>query len=89
VRTKCPGSEREEYKEVLVPTLIAVHPENDLTVWFSASRHMQWLQAGGHKGVIKIFFVAKLSRILWGANHTLRFVANRFYLCFKNGSRRN
>jgi ketol-acid reductoisomerase len=69
VAPKCPGSEvREEYKRGFgVPTLIAVHPEND-------PQHKGWEQAkayavatGGHKaGVLESSFVAEVKSDLMG-----------------------
>ncbi|GHA29657.1 ketol-acid reductoisomerase (NADP(+)) [Salinimicrobium marinum] len=69
VAPKCPGSEvREEYKRGFgVPTLIAVHPENDaLGIGF------EWAKAyafatGGHKaGVLESSFVAEVKSDLMG-----------------------
>ncbi|CAA0158701.1 ketol-acid reductoisomerase [Tenacibaculum maritimum] len=69
VAPKCPGTEvREEYKRGFgVPTLIAVHPEND-------PEGKGWLQAkayavatGGHKaGVLESSFVAEVKSDLMG-----------------------
>jgi ketol-acid reductoisomerase len=69
VAPKCPGTEvREEYKRGFgVPTLIAVHPEND-------PEQKGWSQAkayaagtGGHKaGVLKSSFVAEVKSDLMG-----------------------
>jgi ketol-acid reductoisomerase len=69
VAPKCPGTEvREEYKRGFgVPTLIAVHPEND-------SEGKGWTQAkayavatGGHKaGVLESSFVAEVKSDLMG-----------------------
>ena len=69
VAPKCPGSEvREEYKRGFgVPTLIAVHPEND-------PENKGWAQAkayavgtGGHRaGVLASSFVAEVKSDLMG-----------------------
>lgn len=69
VAPKCPGSEvREEYKRGFgVPTLIAVHPEND-------PENKGWAQAkayavgtGGHRaGVLESSFVAEVKSDLMG-----------------------
>ncbi len=69
VAPKCPGTEvREEYKRGFgVPTLIAVHPEND-------PENKGWQQAkayavatGGHKaGVLESSFVAEVKSDLMG-----------------------
>ncbi len=69
VAPKCPGSEvREEYKRGFgVPTLIAVHPEND-------PENKGWVQAkayavatGGHRaGVLASSFVAEVKSDLMG-----------------------
>jgi len=69
VAPKCPGSEvREEYKRGFgVPTLIAVHPEND-------PQNKGWAQAkayavatGGHRaGVLESSFVAEVKSDLMG-----------------------
>lgn len=69
VAPKCPGTEvREEYKRGFgVPTLIAVHPEND-------PENKGWAQAkayaaatGGHKaGVLESSFVAEVKSDLMG-----------------------
>jgi len=69
VAPKCPGTEvREEYKRGFgVPTLIAVHPEND-------PEHKGWDQAkayavatGGHKaGVLESSFIAEVKSDLMG-----------------------
>jgi len=69
VAPKCPGTEvREEYKRGFgVPTLIAVHPEND-------PQNKGWAQAkayavatGGHKaGVLESSFVAEVKSDLMG-----------------------
>jgi ketol-acid reductoisomerase len=69
VAPKCPGTEvREEYKRGFgVPTLIAVHPEND-------SENKGWAQAkayavatGGHRaGVLESSFIAEVKSDLMG-----------------------
>lgn len=69
VAPKCPGSEvREEYKRGFgVPTLIAVHPEND-----PQNKGLQQAKAyafatGGHKaGVLESSFVAEVKSDLMG-----------------------
>lgn len=69
VAPKCPGSEvREEYKRGFgVPTLIAVHPENDVH-----GIGLEWAKAyayatGGHRaGVLESSFVAEVKSDLMG-----------------------
>lgn len=69
VAPKCPGSEvREEYKRGFgVPTLIAVHPENDIH-----GIGLEWAKAyayatGGHRaGVLESSFVAEVKSDLMG-----------------------
>ncbi len=69
VAPKCPGTEvREEYKRGFgVPTLIAVHPEND-----PENKGKKWAKAyafatGGHKaGVLDSSFVAEVKSDLMG-----------------------
>lgn len=69
VAPKCPGSEvREEYKRGFgVPTLIAVHPENDPN-----GIGLEWAKAyayatGGHRaGVLESSFVAEVKSDLMG-----------------------
>jgi len=69
VAPKCPGSEvREEYKRGFgVPTLIAVHPEND-----HLGIGLEWAKAyaygtGGHRaGVLQSSFVAEVKSDLMG-----------------------
>ena len=69
VAPKCPGSEvREEYKRGFgVPTLIAVHPEND-----PKGIGLEWAKAyayatGGHRaGVLESSFVAEVKSDLMG-----------------------
>ena len=69
VAPKCPGTEvREEYKRGFgVPTLIAVHPENDPEGkgWNLAKAYA--VGTGGHKaGVLKSSFVAEVKSDLMG-----------------------
>lgn len=69
VAPKCPGSEvREEYKRGFgVPTLIAVHPENDPENkgWDIAKAYA--VATGGHKaGVLESSFVAEVKSDLMG-----------------------
>ncbi|PRP67371.1 ketol-acid reductoisomerase [Nonlabens agnitus] len=69
VAPKCPGSEvREEYKRGFgVPTLIAVHPENDPENkgWDQAKAYA--IATGGHKaGVLESSFVAEVKSDLMG-----------------------
>ncbi len=69
VAPKCPGTEvREEYKRGFgVPTLIAVHPENDPEGkgWDYAKAYT--VATGGHKaGVLKSSFVAEVKSDLMG-----------------------
>jgi ketol-acid reductoisomerase len=69
VAPKCPGTEvREEYKRGFgVPTLIAVHPENDPEGkgWDYAKAYCAG--TGGHKaGVLKSSFVAEVKSDLMG-----------------------
>ena len=69
VAPKCPGTEvREEYKRGFgVPTLIAVHPEND-----PEQKGFEWAKAyaagtGGHRaGVLRSSFVAEVKSDLMG-----------------------
>lgn len=69
VAPKCPGSEvREEYKRGFgVPTLIAVHPENDPENkgWEQAKAYA--VATGGHRaGVLESSFVAEVKSDLMG-----------------------
>ena len=69
VAPKCPGSEvREEYKRGFgVPTLIAVHPENDPEGkgWSQAKAYA--VATGGHRaGVLESSFVAEVKSDLMG-----------------------
>lgn len=69
VAPKCPGTEvREEYKRGFgVPTLIAVHPENDPENkgWDQAKAYA--VATGGHKaGVLESSFIAEVKSDLMG-----------------------
>ncbi|QKX07287.1 ketol-acid reductoisomerase [Aquimarina sp. TRL1] len=69
VAPKCPGSEvREEYKRGFgVPTLIAVHPENDPKGEGLAQAKAYAVATGGHKaGVLESSFVAEVKSDLMG-----------------------
>lgn len=69
VAPKCPGSEvREEYKRGFgVPTLIAVHPENDPQGHGLAQAKAYAVATGGHKaGVLESSFVAEVKSDLMG-----------------------
>ena len=69
VAPKCPGSEvREEYKRgVGVPTLIAVHPENDPQSHGLAQAKAYAFATGGHRaGVLESSFVAEVKSDLMG-----------------------
>jgi ketol-acid reductoisomerase len=56
---KCPGSEvREEYKEVLSTTLIALHPENDPKNGFEQAK-AHAVATGGHKAGVLNLLVAR------------------------------
>jgi ketol-acid reductoisomerase len=66
---KCPGSEvREEYKRGFgVPTLIAVHPENDPSGHGLAQAKAYAVATGGHRaGVLRSSFVAEVKSDLMG-----------------------
>jgi ketol-acid reductoisomerase len=66
---KCPGSEvREEYKRGFgVPTLIAVHPENDPNGEGFEQAKAYAVATGGHKaGVLNSSFVAEVKSDLMG-----------------------
>jgi ketol-acid reductoisomerase len=66
---KCPGSEvREEYKRGFgVPTLIAVHPENDPNGEGLEQAKAYAAATGGHRaGVLKSSFVAEVKSDLMG-----------------------
>ena len=79
VAPKCPGSEvREEYKRGFgVPTLTAVHPENDPEGKGWAQAKAYAVATGGHRaGVLESSFVAEVkSYFMW-------FVANRSNFIF-------
>ncbi|PQJ22935.1 ketol-acid reductoisomerase [Tenacibaculum sp. SG-28] len=69
VAPKCPGSEvREEYKRGFgVPTLIAVHPENDPENKGFAQAKAYAYATGGHRaGVLESSFVAEVKSDLMG-----------------------
>ncbi len=69
VAPKCPGSEvREEYKRGFgVPTLIAVHPQNDPEVKGWAQAKAYAFATGGHRaGVLASSFVAEVKSDLMG-----------------------
>ncbi len=69
VAPKSPGSEvREEYKRGFgVPTLIAVHPENDPEGKGLAQAKAYAAATGGHKaGVLESYFVAEVKSDLMG-----------------------
>ena len=69
VAPKCPGSEvREEYKRGFgVPTLIAVHPENDPQGHGLAQAKAYAAGTGGHRaGVLKSSFIAEVKSDLMG-----------------------
>ena len=69
VAPKCPGSEvREEYKRGFgVPTLIAVHPENDPHGHGLAQAKAYAFATGGHRaGVLESSFVAEVKSDLMG-----------------------
>jgi ketol-acid reductoisomerase len=69
VAPKCPGTEvREEYKRGFgVPTLIAVHPENDAEGKGLAQAKAYAAATGGHRaGVLRSSFVAEVKSDLMG-----------------------
>jgi ketol-acid reductoisomerase len=69
VAPKCPGTEvREEYKRGFgVPTLIAVHPENDPQGHGLAQAKAYAAGTGGHRaGVLKSSFIAEVKSDLMG-----------------------
>jgi len=69
VAPKCPGTEvREEYKRGFgVPTLIAVHPENDPQGLGLAQAKAYAAATGGHRaGVLESSFVAEVKSDLMG-----------------------
>ena len=74
VAPKCPGTEvREEYKRGFgVPTLIAVHPENDPENKGLAQAKAYAYATGGHKaGVLESSFVAEVKSDLMGVQTIL------------------
>lgn len=79
VAPKCPGTEvREEYKRGFgVPTLIAVHPENDPKGEGMAIAKAWAAATGGHRaGVLESSFVAEVKSDLMGEpTHPVRYVA--------------
>ena len=69
VAPKCPGSEvREEYKRGFgVPTLIAVHPQNDPEAKGLSQAKAYAFATGGHRaGVLESSFVAEVKSDLMG-----------------------
>ena len=69
VAPKCPGSEvREEYKRGFgVPTLIAVHPENDpLNIGMDIAKAYAVATGGNRAGVLESSFVAEVKSDLMG-----------------------
>jgi len=69
VAPKCPGSEvREEYKRGFgVPTLIAVHPENDLKgIGIDQAKAYAVATGGDRAGVLESSFVAEVKSDLMG-----------------------
>ncbi|MFD1096421.1 ketol-acid reductoisomerase [Salegentibacter chungangensis] len=69
VAPKCPGSEvREEYKRGFgVPTLIAVHPENDPQgIGFEWAKAYAYATGGHRAGVLESSFVAEVKSDLMG-----------------------
>ena len=69
VAPKCPGSEvREEYKRGFgVPTLIAVHPENDpLNIGKDVAKAYAVATGGNRAGVLESSFVAEVKSDLMG-----------------------
>lgn len=69
VAPKCPGSEvREEYKRGFgVPTLIAVHPENDPQgIGFDWAKAYAYATGGHRAGVLASSFVAEVKSDLMG-----------------------
>ncbi len=91
---KCPGTEvREEYKRGFgVPTLIAVHPENDPQGEGMAIAKAWAAATGGHRaGVLESSFVAEVKSDLMGEQtHPVRYAAGRFSAVFRQaGGRRH
>ncbi len=69
VAPKCPGSEvREEYKRGFgVPTLIAVHPENDpINIGMDIAKAYAVATGGNRAGVLESSFVAEVKSDLMG-----------------------
>ena len=69
VAPKCPGSEvREEYKRGFgVPTLIAVHPENDpKSIGLDQAKAYAFATGGNRAGVLESSFVAEVKSDLMG-----------------------
>ncbi len=69
VAPKCPGSEvREEYKRGFgVPTLIAVHPENDSNgIGLDQAKAYAYATGGHRAGVLESSFVAEVKSDLMG-----------------------
>lgn len=83
VAPKCPGSEvREEYKRGFgVPTLIAVHPENDPEGKGLDQAKAYAVATGGHRaGVLRSSFVAEVKSDLMGEQTILcGLLQTRFY----------
>ena len=73
VAPKCPGSEvREEYKRGFgVPTLIAVHPENDpKRIGLDQAKAYAVATGGDRAGVLESSFVAEVkSDLIWMGNN--------------------
>lgn len=70
VAPKCPGSEvREEYKRGFgVPTLIAVHPDNDPQgVGLALAKAYAVATGGDRAGVLESSFVAEVKSDLMGS----------------------
>ena len=86
VAPKCPGSEvREEYKRGFgVPTLIAVHPENDPQGHGLEQAKVYAVATGGDRaGVLESSFVAEVKSDLMGEQtHPLR-TPNRVNFMFR------
>ena len=88
VAPKCPGTEvREEYKRGFgVPTLIAVHPENDPEGKGLEQAKAYAVGTGGHRaGVLKSSFVAEVKSDLMGEQTILcGMLQTGSILCFDN-----
>ena len=86
VAPKCPGTEvREEYLRGFgVPTLIAVHPENDPEGKGWAQAKAYAAATGGHRaGVLESSFVAEVKIRSYGrTNHFMRSTTTGSILCF-------